>query len=166
MLARLTQHIAAMLVEPIRPFDWWMLGIEVAVLILIAIEVRVFAAPEWIHKRKAKKHLKAISPLLEDGHQLLASFPMAWNLPTEETFAWIERVKTWGRHTEERLATLSLLAAMIFSFTSNAGMSGRSVVGKDGRTIHLSGATGDAYQIFQSKLRNLQQIMAKPEVYL
>jgi hypothetical protein len=166
MLARITQHVTVMLVEPIRPFDWWMLGIEVAVLILIAIEVCIFAAPEWIHKRKAKKHLKAIAPLLKDGHRLLASFPAGWNLPNDETFAWIDEVETWGRQTEERLAVLSPLAAMMFSFTPNIGMAGRSVVDKDGRTVHLSGATGDAHQVFQNRLNNLQQIVAKPEVYL
>jgi len=166
MLARITQHVTAMIMEPIRPFDWWMLGIEVAVLILIAIEVCIFAAPEWIHKRKARKHLKVIALLLKEGHRIMAAFPSDFPHPTDRTFEWMELVEAWSDKVEESLGCISPFAAQTFSFAFEMGVNGRIVRQRNKAPMRLSGELGDSYQIFQSRLRNLQQIVAKPEVYL
>lgn len=148
--------------EPVRTFDWWMLAIEGVVLALIAVEVFLFSGPEWMHKRKAAKKAKLLLPVLKSGELLrdLASVN-----PNQHNNKWREDFLKWDKETQEFIAKLSPRALSAFRHVVYIGGADRAVLTPSGQFYPAHGLFGDAHQLLQGRLSNLQKIMGNPEVY-
>jgi hypothetical protein len=90
--------------EGIRPFDWWMLGIEAAVMILVAYEVGVTIFQQ-ITGAKRKKRLRGITSKLRgfitSGENALNS-PDSWNARIASGRAWTADVETYLASQSEK----------------------------------------------------------------
>jgi hypothetical protein len=69
------------------------------------------------------------------------------------------------RETQEFLSKQSSRALSVFRHAAHLRDTDRAVLTPDGRLYFTQGLFGDAYQLLQARLNDLQEIMAKPEVY-
>jgi len=164
-LIALCRTIWRIMSEGIRPFDWWMLGIEAAVLLFVGYEVGVTIV-EQLHKRRIAKKVKALTDLLESGRYIQSSVPYQHREGSSDLLEWAETAKTWWTNTEVAIAVLSPRAATAFTHLLNFESADRCALDNSGRPYRLHGYEGDIYQSLQLRLANLQRIIEKPEVYL
>jgi len=91
--------------EGIRPFDWWMLGIEAAVLILVAYGESVTLVQQ-ITGAKRKKRLRRIRSELRgfitSGEKVQNGGPDSWNARIASQRAWIADVETYLASQSEK----------------------------------------------------------------
>ena len=154
--------IHQMLFEEIRPFDWIMLVVEVLVLILIAVEIFVFTGPEWWHGIQAKKKASKLFPFLAQGEALRN---LISENPNQDHNQQRENILKWDRETQEFLTKLSSRALSTFRHVAHVSETDRGILTPSGQFYPASGLFGDAYQMLQARLDNLQKIIEKPEVY-
>jgi hypothetical protein len=138
--------------EGVRPFDWLMLVIEVAVLLLIAWEI---GRDIW-HKRKMRVRYDALFERFDKGQQLRFSFPQlgpnACN--RDERLEWENSAKTWIKETAIFLRGFSPKAATMFLKEVNDSYFSDVVNNPDFWSTALF-----------HRLENLREIMDKCEVY-
>jgi hypothetical protein len=138
--------------EGVRPFDWLMLVVEVAVLLLIAWEI---GRDIW-HKRKMRLRYNALFEHLNKGQQLHWSFPQlgpnACN--RDERLEWENSAKNWIKETAAFLRRVSPKAATMFLREVNDSYFSDVVNNPDFWLTALF-----------ERLRNLREIMEKCDVY-
>jgi hypothetical protein len=165
-LASLCRTLGRIMSEPIRPFDWWMLGIEAAVLILIAYEI-VAGVRERRGDRRRKRLLdekrNMIWGFVLQGRELRYQTPPS---QSREAAEWVNSVKKWevvvvgalGEHSERASGTFTLVAA------------GRQyevveLPNKFQTRFTVSGEVSMTYQRLMTQLELLNEIMEKADFY-
>ncbi len=144
-----------------RGIDWLILIVDFLILVAIVwLEL-----PDWLHKRRAERRAKTLTPLMDRGRHLQASVPNQLPNPGPELLKWVEDVKQWSADTEAFLVPLSAKAAIAFTHVMSASSADRKVHKPDGTSFRLTGRFGDLYQVLQVKLDNLQKILESPELY-
>ena len=98
--------------EGIRPYDWWMLGINAVVLVLVTYQATVMVVQQ-ITGLNRKKRLRTITGELRG---FISSGKEAQNSP--DWNARIESTKAWIAHVEEYLAPQSEKALEEFRWGS------------------------------------------------
>ncbi|MGA3161907.1 MAG: hypothetical protein ABSC77_11880 [Terracidiphilus sp.] len=151
--------------EEIRGFDWIMLVVEILVLVAIL----VFEGPKWWHERESRKKAKLLIPLLELGENLRNSVPFYSNLGHNALYQqltqWRERALKWDLETQEFIAELSPRALSTYKHIVHLRETDRAVLTPDGVLYPVQGPFGDAYQLLQARLDNLQKIIDNADVY-
>jgi hypothetical protein len=136
--------------EGTRPIDWWMLAIELLVLIVIAGEALLTL---WTWHNKKNKVAK-IFKLMAKGQQLQESAPTQQE--AQRVGEWARLVGTWLTETNDFLRTCSPQASAAF------------LLNFDFPTVHYAQiATGahDSYVTILVRLKNLRNVMEKPDTY-
>jgi hypothetical protein len=136
--------------EGSRAIDWWMLVIELLVLIVIAGEA-LLALRNWCNK---KNKVAKIFELMAKGQQLQASAPTQQE--AQLVGEWVGLVGTWQTKTNDFLRTCSPQASAAF------------FANFDVPTVHFAHiATGahDYYITILVRLKNLRNVMEKPDTY-
>jgi hypothetical protein len=156
--------------EHIRPFDWWMLGIEAAVLILIAYEVGVNVVR---HHRAIKRQqeldgrVNRIMGFVSSGQALEHTVPPDGMPPLGsagvaiQTAAaeWKSDVQSWIMDAHKFVGSCSPRASAKFLDDSRAA-SFRDT------SIKYRPDTASHYETINRRLNNLQDIVQNPEAYL
>ena len=146
------------LFEGTRAIDWLLLIVDFLVLLAILW----FELPEWLHKRRAGKKARLLAPFLERGEELRSS---AHERSTHDFMKWMDNARDWGIETQVFLEKESPRAASAFKHIVHLRETDRAVVTDFGQLVPLTGLHGDAYQLLQARLDNLQKIIDSPEVY-
>jgi hypothetical protein len=138
--------------EGVKPFDWLMLTVEVAVLVLIAWEI---GRDIW-HRRKMRIRYDSLFQYLDKGQQLHWSFPQAGpdGCNRNERLAWENSAKQWIKDTAAFLRHISPKAATMFLREVNDSYFNDVVNNPDFWLTALF-----------ERLRNLREIMEKCDVY-
>ena len=151
-------HVWCMVVNGARPVDWISLTVEILVLAAILW----FELPEWRHKRRAEKQAQLLVPFLETGEALRST---AHYSSTHDFMKWMDDARKWGVKTQDFLAKQSPRAASAFRHTAHLRETDRAVITEFGDMQPVTGLFGDAYQLLQARLDNLQRVMENPEAY-
>ena len=151
-------HVWHMVVDGARPVDWISLTVEILVLAAILW----FELPEWRHKRRAAKQAKLVAPFVARGEALRST---AHHSSTHDSMKWMGDARKWGVETQDFLAKQSPRAASAFRHTAHLRETDRAVITEFGDMQPVSGLFGDAYQLLQARLDNLQKITENPEAY-
>lgn len=134
----------------VRPFDWIMAVIELAVLFVIAYEA--FWRP-W----QVRRWLKRIYEWFDNGQQIRREIQNAPNdLSADDWTRWREKVDEWYRNVQVVLKKDSPQAAAAFVFE------------RVEPTFRFSDVNNDSqrhYRVLSDALKNLQGIMEKPDIY-
>ena len=133
-----------------REIDWWMLAIELLVLIVIAGEA-LLALRNW---RNKKNKVAKIFLLMAKGQRLQES------APTQQEFTrvdeWAGQVRTWLIETNDFLKACSPQASAAF------------LLNFDAPTVHyahIAQGAHDCYITILVRLKNLRNVMEKPDTY-
>src|SRR2546428_2535998 len=147
------------LFEDVRPFDWLMLVIEVAVLVAILVfDIRAVRR-ERRHDREQRdrrtlvdQRVAALRDAMSKGQELRLSTPVSGNPHVAE---WAQAVTNWGEETRVLLKSFSAHAEAAFLMQ----MSG---------SPYINGSIGATFEYISliSRLDNLRGIIEKPDVYL
>ena len=138
-----------------RPADWTTGIIE---LLFIAV-ILWLDLPERFHRRRVRNALVIVKELMAEGQGLVRSAPWASTSPDEPTAArWVRDVNTWIEKTHQSFEKNSIQAMMSFE---------QRALEPD---VHFGGMTGqagakDQFRELLHRLRNLQNIMEKADVY-
>ncbi len=167
----LSNTIAHMAMESIRPFDWVMLAVEVLVLALIAYEV-------WVgfHERRIKRlrerfltgKRELLSEFSFEGESLRRKVPQHLgaesNGPERE---WCDLADSWGKLTVESLEQISPKAAIAFNIVRDYGgpMTIARTPNSAGIPFMVGSPTCYVYQRLIGQLANLTEIMEKADFY-
>jgi hypothetical protein len=137
--------------EGVRPFDWLMLVVEVAVLVLIAWEI---GRDIW-HKRKMRGRYDELFEYLDKGQKLHWSCPQVTpdGSPRDIGLKWENSVKAWIKETAAFLRRYSPKASKMFLKEVN-----------DSYFDIVNNADFWLTALFE-RLRNLREIMEKCDVY-
>jgi hypothetical protein len=135
-------------------FDYAMIVIELAVLLLIAGEIGVHAKRYFRHRRRTRR----ILDFLSEGQRFQQKAP-SLGAGVEEMSAWIDCVKAWSEQTSSLLSRYSSEASSSF-FHKSGGVYESFGYG------HVAQGAQEWYITLQGRLNNLREIMEKPEVYL
>jgi len=138
------------MLEGTRPIDLWMLVIELLVLLLIAGE-GITGIIHWRRKNSATKHLLK---MLCDGQQLHDSAPHR-TASQDAVEAWNEEVDKWFVLVQDYLVKKSEAAVVVFC---RCALSQRY-------SLRISERSTSRFYELDSRLKNLQSIMEKPDVY-
>ncbi len=155
------------LFRDVRPFDWLMFAIEVAVVVLILYEV--IAGQK--HRRQDAQHIKSmnaktvqLSKLLTKGERLQQSAPnAAWITDLRVIPLWIAEVQIWIEATQYALTEKSKEAAADFMLVADADKI--SVYVESGPGFFVTGEAAAPYRSLVAHLENLRQIIRRPEAY-
>jgi predicted metal-dependent hydrolase len=132
-----------------RPIDWWMLAIELLVLVVIATEA-IISFVHWQARKTATK--KALALLLE-GQQIQDRVP--GRNQDEAAEEWNKEVGAWVTKTLTFLKGCSQQAEVTFNqLHKSLPLSYKAAL-----------ATEQLYGWLYRSLENLQAIMEKPEIY-
>ncbi|MGD0732968.1 MAG: hypothetical protein ABR956_17015 [Terracidiphilus sp.] len=149
-----------MIEEPIRPFDWWMLAIEVGVLLLVAYEVGVTIIHQIVEykRRKRLRQIEAdLRRLIAAGEAIQKQVPPHY--VSRNDLAWGDSVRNWIATVDADLARKSSAKAVAeFSSLAHLNPQHRMYIGVFGRFQHASGYTGDMLQQLNGRLDNLRRI--------
>jgi hypothetical protein len=151
----------------VRPFDWVMLIVEVAVLLLILYEVIVGAVRSRQEKQRQAKLDAIVASLakqMDEGHSLQVTTPSP-QLELAKIREWIQSVRAWSHATEIILKHYSLRAVRAFTLVVNANTADTVVHPSEGVSFYVAGEFREAYQRLLAQLDNLRRIIEKPEVY-
>lgn len=152
--------------EPIRPFDWWMLAIEVGVLLLVAYEVGVtiFNQAQAAKRRKTLRAIETeVSNLVASGESLKKFVP-EYNAHAHD-LQWPKSVDNWVENAEAYLTPLSSKALSEFNSYAQPNLRYRDFQLQSGHIMHASGYVGDMLEKLNMKLENLRRIANKVEDY-
>jgi hypothetical protein len=153
--------------EGVRPFDWLMLVVEIAVLLLILYEVVVGIRR---HQEEAKRTAKlalivaSLATKMDEGYNLQITTPNP-QLDTSTVSDWIQSVRAWAYETEIILNHHSLRAVRAFTLVVDSSEAERMVYPTSGMPFYVTGNLREAYQRLLAQLNNLRNIIEKPEVY-
>ena len=142
----------------VRPFDWLMFVIELAVLVVILLfEIRTVRREDREDRerreRKALIHERVaeMRDAMSEGHQLLLSSVQSGDSRTDQ---WAQAVSKWNSKTCELLRSYSPQAETAFLFREPGNPSKYGSIGAVFEYISLT-----------SGLANLRGIIEKPDVY-
>jgi hypothetical protein len=145
--------------EGIRPFDWLMLGIEVAVLIAILVfdirgvrRERRHDKGELERKTLIDTRVGEMRTAMSKGQELLLSAPPVSDDP--HVGAWAQAVSHWNEDTRQLLKSYSAHAETAFTLR----------IPDSPNHYGSIGAVFD-YISLVSGLKNLQGIIEKPDTY-
>jgi hypothetical protein len=154
--------------EGVKPFDWLMLGIEAAVLLLILYEV-VVGVMRHNEMKCRKKALSVITTslyhLMDEGLELQRCVPNTATDETEILQSWMTNTTMWGAKASELLADRSPQASATFSLVHDLSSSDSVVFTPSGEVFYLASPLREHYQRLLAQLNSLRQIMGSPEVY-
>jgi len=149
-VAHMLQAIKHMFSE-VKPFDWLMLCVEVAVLLLIAGEA-IFA---WLHRRHKRAATIRTNALLAEGQLLADSVPKI--LAGDDCAnAWIDQVKDWIKRAQSFLASDAKEAVVVFN---------QKTLGPYYVMMEVSPQALNWSHDLDSRLKSLRSIMEKPDIY-
>jgi hypothetical protein len=100
-----------------KPFDWLMLGIETAVLLLILYEVIIGIARHYgtkFRQKELSQLVASLSQLMAEGLELQRCVPNTATEETEVLQSWMTNTKVWGVKAGEFLAAHSQQASAAF----------------------------------------------------
>lgn len=122
--------------NPIRPFDWWMLGIEATVLLLAAYGTVVMVTHQ-IQRRARNKKLHIIAArlrsLIASGEKTKNAVPDYGDQYNSE---WINSANSWIADVEKYLTSYSSERALIeFRRVTNLDSQQRKHIGKSGHDL-------------------------------
>jgi hypothetical protein len=146
--------------EGVRPFDWLMLFVEIAVLLLIAWEIGRDLWRKW----KIRRLLDSLFDFVQRGQKLQALSPQGTYAPEgphgpQFTPAWINLVKTWNQEAVDFMETCSPQARWSFlNDTSDGSAHAQQALAVPQEAQWL-------YRIMLTRLDNLQRIAENPDVY-
>jgi hypothetical protein len=135
--------------EGVRPFDWLMLVIEAAVLLLIAWEI----GRDIRHKWKMRARHDELFVYLDKGNKLHWNAPLSFDAPTAVVGEWESAVKKWVQDTTGFLKRYSPQAAAMFL--------------QEVDSTYFEVANNPEFwdTAVYERLRNLREIMEKCDVY-
>ena len=153
-----------MIEESIRPFDWWMLAIEVGVLLLVAYEVGTTVT----HQIKEAKRRKTLHEIEAELRRLIVSGEAIKKAIPEyiPDLDWPNSVHKWVEDVEAYLTPLSSKALSEFNSYAHPNPRYRDYQGQFGHIRHASGYSGDMLETLNMKLENLRRIAQNPDSYL
>jgi hypothetical protein len=154
--------------EGVKPFDWLMLGIETAVLLLILYEVIVGIARhhgETRRQKELKQIVTSLSQFMDDGLRLQRSVPDTAKEETGVLQSWMANTKAWGDKTDMFLAARSQQASGVFLLVHDSSSADSIVFTPAGEFFYLASPVREHYQRLLTQLSNLRHITEKPEVY-
>jgi hypothetical protein len=130
--------------------DWWMLAMELLVLVVIAGEA-LLSLRSWYDKRKKRGQILA---LISKGQGLEACPPGHTELARVNE--WVRQVGTWITETDAFLKTCSPQASVEF----------QSNIGRPTVTYPAMAPGAEPwYKTILVRLNNLRNIMEKPDTY-
>jgi hypothetical protein len=153
--------------ENVKPFDWLMLVIEAAVLIVIVYEVVI----EGVRRRAEAKRRAfidaqalALSVLWDKGRRIQSVVPDPLLITDTRIITdWIAEVEAWTQETQSFLAVSPRASASFLSVT-DAGKVNLNIP-VPGRIISLTGPPQAPYQRLVVQLENLRRIIDRPDAY-
>jgi len=154
--------------EGVKPFDWLMLGIETAVLLLILYEVIVGVVRHCAatHRQKELKQIvTSLSQLMDEGLRLHKSVPDTAKEETAVLQLWMTNTKAWGDKTSAFLASRSQQASGAFLLVHDSSSADSIVFTPSGEFFYVASPVREHYQRLLTQLNNLRHITEKPEVY-
>lgn len=152
--------------EPIRPFDWWMLAIEVGVLLLVAYEVgaTIFSQIQGAKRRKSLRRIEAeVRNLISFGEALKNHVP-EFNAQVHG-LDWPNSVARWIEKVEAYLTPLSSSALCEFQSYAHPNLKYREFQLQSGHIMYASGYLGDVLERLNMKLENLRRIARDTSAY-
>jgi hypothetical protein len=150
-----------------RPFDWVMLVVEVAVLLLILYEVvRGELRDRNEHKRRSRltQIVTELSSLLDKGLRMQGCVPDPQIMNQQTCEPWLVSVREWTEQTNKVLSKHSPRAAAAFMLVTDAEAMD-SCVHAGGRMFFVIGHVREVYQRFVVQMANLRRIVEQPEAY-
>jgi hypothetical protein len=157
--------------EGVRPFDWLMLFIEIAVVGLILYEIIADALRRRAEARRERfihEQIIALTQRLTKGKRLHGGVPntTTCNPQTAERMdnVWIEQVGMWITDTEKFLSSRSPRASAEFMALIDSGPV-NLYVGNTPHGYFLRKESAEWYGNLTIHLENLQRIMSTPEAY-
>jgi hypothetical protein len=146
--------------DGVRPFDWIMLAVEVAVLLLIAFEI----GAEIFRKRKTKRLSNKAFEFLQRSQLLKGSAPKTNSAcgpkgPHGEKVvqSWLEAVEQWNQETVKFLESCSPQARAAFLVSEEEAFQQEIL------TVPVDAQWW--YGTLSTRAMNLQRIAENPEVY-
>jgi hypothetical protein len=155
--------------DGVRPFDWLMLIVKAAVLLLIIYEVGVTINGQ-IQARKRGKVAAKLADFMFEGQTLAQTTPnrqLHQSAHYYDMFTqWARGVENWRIDVAQHLSGLSPRAANAFLLiTSSEANASNQVHLLDGGSFQLSGYERDIHQAHLAHIATLQHIIEKPEAY-
>jgi len=153
--------------EGVRPFDWLMFGIEVAVVALILYEIIADAKRrrrENQHKVLVDIQALALSVRLTQGERLQQAVPNELLITDQRVAsAWIKDVQAWIEETKLFLASRSSKASTEFMLIADVERVSIYVSSPNG--FYVRGESATWYRSLVVHLENLRRIISRPEAY-
>jgi hypothetical protein len=154
--------------EGVKPFDWLMLGIETAVLLLILYEV-IVGVMRHREAEKRRKQLAKVTQILSDfmfeGQSIQGETP---NPHTGgDVTRWVSLVTEWHIKVAQYLSSISSRAESAFSLIINAEQAGSHILHQPGDSVgfYVTGHEGTHYRKLMAYLQNLRGIIEKLDAY-
>ena len=155
--------------EGVKPFDWLMLGIETAVLLLILYEVIVGIVRHHeatCRQKKLRQIVASLSQFMDEGLKLQRSVPDTAKEESGVLQSWMMNTKLWSDKASEFLAAHSRQASAAFLLVHDSSSADSVVFTLSGDDLfYLASPIREHYQRLLTQLNNMRQIIEKPEVY-
>ncbi len=150
----------------VRPIDWLILAVDGLVLFVIVL----FEGPNWWHEIAATRKASKLLPFLKAGEDLMSSAPYNsdkdHNQRVRDGQLWRENVQKWDRETQDFLTKLSPRALSAFRHVVHVVETDHAALTPSGQFFNpAQGKFGDAYQLLQARLDNIQKIMENAKAY-
>jgi hypothetical protein len=153
--------------EGVRPFDWLMFGIEVAVVALILCEIIADTRrrrAETKHKLLVDTQALELSMLLTQGERLQLSVPNELLITDQRVVpAWIKDVQGWIEGTKVLLSVRSPKASADFMLIADIERVSVYVGSPNG--FYVRGESATWYRNLVIHLENLRRITSRSEAY-
>lgn len=163
-------HTISSMFQGVKPFDWLMLGIEVAVLIAIIYEIVVSHLRHSAQRKRVAylaEAVKSLSDLMNKGQEV--QWPLSDPCETggtEAALRWAASAKIWSEEVSSLLTQYSSRALLTFQLISHDDLQGNLVFhANTGKKFLVAGDTRLTYRRLAAQLRNLRRIAEQPEVY-
>ena len=157
--------------EGVRPFDWLMLGIELAVLlVIVCAELKSHLRDKRLASRAkliADRRI-ALSEFVAKGLELQRIVPVGtvWTaLEAERKTAWQKAATAWIEETQAFLERHSPRAATAFIVVSGFATDDFMVMNSSGQMALLHDSVRYFYQRVMSHLSNLHGIIEMADTY-
>jgi hypothetical protein len=155
--------------EGVKPFDWLMLVIETAVLLLILYEVIIGIARHSSAKRRQgalKQIVASLSQLMDEGLTLQRGVPDTAKEESRVLQSWMTDTNVWADKTSKFIASHSRQAAAAFLLVHDSSSADTVVFTPSGDGFfYLASPVREHYQRLLTQLNSMRQIIEKPEVY-
>lgn len=159
--------------EGVRPFDWLMLVVELAVLLLILYEV-IVGILRHREAEKRRKQLANVSRILSgfmiEGQNIRGKTPDPHPSASgsgDAVTIWINLVTAWHTKVAQYLSSVSGRAESAFSLIASVEQTGAWLLHQStpGTGFYVTGHAGTYYRNLLAYLQNLQGIIEKLDVY-